>query len=168
MTEEVVELGLEQNKDRYLVLLFNCLYFDCDIEKTWSILSRNLVFNSLVNKNEFAYLLCISNCCHNVTSELNIWVSESDLKSTKTEFLIQKYELNLLKNNSSEISEDINLEKTLEYCDKILDELYKDSNNVKVHYEDYQWLMRAYDRNHLFYGQKPNLNVHDIENQNFF
>ena len=66
MIEEIIGDNLEDNCDRLLILIFNCLYFECDIQKSWSVTSRKMVYNSEKNQREFVYFLEISNCCHHL------------------------------------------------------------------------------------------------------
>ncbi|RNA37031.1 hypothetical protein BpHYR1_017459 [Brachionus plicatilis] len=48
-----------------------------------------------------------------------------------------------------------NKEESIEYCDKIIDELYNDSNQLAYEpYEDYEWQMRKYDPVHEYLNQK--------------
>ncbi|RNA11914.1 hypothetical protein BpHYR1_042772, partial [Brachionus plicatilis] len=45
-----------------------------------------------------------------------------------------------------------NIEESIEYCDKIIDELYNDSNQIRVAYEDYEWPMRKYGPVHEYFN----------------
>ncbi|RNA10704.1 hypothetical protein BpHYR1_019226 [Brachionus plicatilis] len=155
MIEEIVEINLEENKERFLVLLFNCIYYNCDLDKSWSLIARKIVFNQETQNKEFCYLVQIKLCCHDL-SLLTLWVNQSYLTNSKTRHLIEKFEKNLLRNNLRG-SREPNIEESIEYCDTIIDELFTDSNKINVAYEDYEWLMRKYDPGHEYFNQKENL-----------
>lgn len=165
MCEEIVDFNLEENRDRFLVLFFNCIYFNCDFDKSWSLIARKIIFNSETQCKEFCYLVQIKSCCHDL-SLLTLWVNQAYLANSTTSSLIEKFEKNLLQNNQIEIrgAHEPNIQESIEYCDAIIDELFNDSNNIKVAYEDYEWLMRKYDPNHEYFGQKSTVNINNLEN----
>lgn len=162
MSEEIVEFESNENQDRFLVLFFNCIYFDCDFEKSWSLTARKIVFNEETQLKEFCYLVQIKSCCHSL-SILTLWVNQTYLANSRTYKLIEKFEKNLIEHNLIE-AHDPNIHESLEYCDSIVDELFNDSNNLKVSYEDYEWLMRKYDPAHEYFGQKNCVNINNLEN----
>ncbi|RNA14661.1 hypothetical protein BpHYR1_044469 [Brachionus plicatilis] len=132
MEEEVIDINLEENKDRFFVLLFNCIYYKCNTERSWSIIARKIVINQETQKHEFCYLVQIKSCCHD-WSLLTLWVDQSWMEDSDrqlTEKLILKFEQNLRKNKLRGYLRP-NIEESINYCDKIIDEFYNDSHQLR-------------------------------------
>lgn len=167
MIQELVEFNPEENNERFLVLFFNCIYFNCDFDKSWSLISRKIVFNYETQKKEFSYLVQIKSCCHDLPL-LSLWVNQAYLNNSRTRNLIVKFDRYLLMGNNFGYFQEPNIQETKDYCDSIVDELFCDSNNIRISYTDYEWLMRKYDPEHNFFGQKDNVNINNLENTNSF
>lgn len=167
MIEEIVECNPEENNERFLVLFFNCIYFDCDFDQSWELISRKIVYNNETQKKEFCYLVRIKCCCHGLPL-LNLWVNQAYLNNSRTRSLIEKFDKYLLLGHDFGNAQEPNIQETIHYCDSIVDELFNDSNNIQICYEDYEWLMRKYDPEHEYFGQKNNVNANNLENINIF
>ena len=121
MSDEYLDnYNFESDTDRYKLMRFNCLYYNCNTENTWSINGSKLVFNYEREEKEFAYHLK-ANCCRRFKSGL--WVSEHDLKDHNLQVLIYDFNNNQnIFSSSSKHSIDVD---SIEYCDRIIKEMFE-------------------------------------------
>jgi hypothetical protein len=149
----------ERNNQRFCILLFNCLYKGCDVENSWFVVRKK---NS-IDDHESSYLVK-PKCCELFKNGL--WVNHNDLEIQNMRGLIDKFENKVLNENLNiNNSAIIEINETEELCDRILNELFIDSNSIRPEYEDFAWYMRHYDKDLTFYMRYLDSNPHVMENQ---
>jgi hypothetical protein len=152
-----------QRADRFLIMLSNCLYNKCEIDKHWFVDQKRTI---RATGNDQSQFLVKPKCCKSFKDGL--WVSHSQLKQQNMTRLTDNFENNVLKeshdkdNKSNQIN---GSNETEDFCDRLLNELFMDSNNIQVRYDDFAWLMRHYDASHQFYMRELDSNLSGLENQ---
>lgn len=142
----ILETTNQINVDRFTIMLFNCMYYNCDINKSWYILGSQLNYNRYDDQPYFSYF--IKSCCC-IKFNSGLWVSEEIIKDQNLNFLILKFNNKEVPNNISQLY--ISNIDTISVCDKMIDFLFEDSNHIKLCFDDFDWLMRYFDPNHLHY-----------------
>ena len=85
-----------------------------------------------------------TNCCQ--VFNIDLWVNKADLLEQQLSKLEGDFDKND-ENYTSELRIDENKEdsslETDKKCDALIQDLFEDSNNVNISYDDFDWFMRS-------------------------